>query len=342
VAEKRRRLRVPEPLIVVAIVALVLVGVAVGGLLMQDRAERGALSGSAGPGLKERREVEKLTAEIRNIRSDTAGSLFWLKLAAVFVTVGAGVGGYVISNSRSSRAQVAAERRARVDAAFGSIVQELSSVDSPLLRATAAMKLGKVLQSPPIEWQLDDDRREELWSLSRQILAAALSIEDDPKVLKALTIAIALHPKGLTASLNDLDFSHARAADAYWKQVDFSGSDFYRANLRAASLRGAKLHGAQLYETSLVRAVLVGADCSQASFKFTDLRGADLSGAILTGAEFEGALVHGVRLDDATTAVTGGHEVDFSAEGDGSDLVAADEWPDRARAEQLARAADDE
>lgn len=38
-------------------------------------------------------EIGKLDAEISRIRSDTAGSLFWLKLIALFVTVGGAVGG---------------------------------------------------------------------------------------------------------------------------------------------------------------------------------------------------------------------------------------------------------
>lgn len=42
---------------------------------------------------KKEYEINKLDAEIRQIRSDTAGSLFWLKLIALFVTVGGAVGG---------------------------------------------------------------------------------------------------------------------------------------------------------------------------------------------------------------------------------------------------------
>ena len=51
--------------------------------------ERDALSPSADPAaLREVREIDKLSAEIRQIRSDTGGSLFWLKLVGVLVTVG--------------------------------------------------------------------------------------------------------------------------------------------------------------------------------------------------------------------------------------------------------------
>ena len=49
--------------------------------LSQYMIERDALSPAADPAeLRELREVDKLSAEIRQIRSDTGGSLFWLKL----------------------------------------------------------------------------------------------------------------------------------------------------------------------------------------------------------------------------------------------------------------------
>ncbi len=55
------------------------------------------------PGPKEQGEVDKLAAEIRQIRSDTSGSLFWLKLVARFVTVGGAVGGYLVGQSQNTR-----------------------------------------------------------------------------------------------------------------------------------------------------------------------------------------------------------------------------------------------
>jgi hypothetical protein len=140
---------------VVALLALVLVLAYV----FQDSAQRGSISAVATPatGLKELREIDKLTAEVKQIRSDTSGSLYWLKLAGLLLTVGTAVGGYLVAQSRSARnraaaeerrvrAQLAFDQRVQVDTAFQTIVQELSSTGSPLLRATAAMKLGKLLQ----------------------------------------------------------------------------------------------------------------------------------------------------------------------------------------------------
>jgi hypothetical protein len=325
---------------VALLVALVLAAIMAAGYLLQALVQHGSLTSARGPALKEQREVDKLTAEVKQIRSDTGGSLYWLKLAAVFVTVGAGVGGYLIAHSRSTRERVAAEdrrtqqrlafeRRAQVDAAYQAMVLELSS-PSAILRANAAMKLGKVLQAPPIEWHLEDERRDEIWSLTKQLLAASLAIETEPKVLKALTIAVALHDeRDEHGDLRGLDFSLARAADAYWARLDFRYADFYKADLTGASLRKAKLGGAQFRETVLRGAVLAEAKCEKANFKFTDLRNADLSGADLTGASFESAKVHGVVLAGATLASLNDHVVDLSERGDGSELVSVGDWVSR-------------
>jgi hypothetical protein len=311
--------------------------------VLQSSAQHGSLTAGGAPaaGLKEQREIDKLTAEVKQIRSDTSGSLYWLKLAGLLLTIGGGVGGYLVGQSRSSRDRAAAEdrrtesriafeRRAQVDSAFQAIVQELSSSDSSLLRATAAMKLGKLLQSPPVEWHLELERRDELWSLSKQILAASLAIEKDEKVRKALTIAVALHAAHQErGDLRGLDFSLARAADAYWARVDFGYADFYRADLSSASFRRSDLSGAQFRETILVDAVLAQAVCVGTNFKLTDLRGADLSGADLTGASFEHAKVHGAVLDGATLDDLPDHEVDVSPAGDGSLMRPVSAWAAR-------------
>jgi len=321
---------------VVAALALVL-GLA---FLLQNSAQQGSITTGGAPasGLKERREIDKLTAEVKQIRSDTSGSLYWLKLAGLLLTIGGGVGGYLVAQSRSSRDRAAAEdrrtesriafeRRAQVDSAFQAIVQELSSSDSSLLRATAAMKLGKLLQAPPVEWHLESERRDELWSLSKQILAASLAIESDEKVRKALTIAVALHAEHQErGDLRGLDFSRARAADAYWARVDFGFADFYRADLRGASFRRSDLSGAQFRETALVEAVLAQAVCVGTNFKFTDLRRADLSGADLTRASFENAKVYGAVLDGATLRDLPDHEVDVSPKADGSLMRPVSAW----------------
>ena len=189
------------------------------------------------------------------------------------------------------------------------------------------MKLGKLLQAPPVEWHLTPERERELGDLTEQILAAALAIETEPKVLKALTIALALHtPDSEAGDLRSLDLSGARAADAYWARIDFRYADFYRADLTDASLRKAKLQNAQFREAVLRNAVLADAECTDANFKLADLRGADLTGADLQSANFEDVRVFGARLDGALVGDNPDCWVDVSSAGDGSKTVHVTEW----------------
>jgi hypothetical protein len=243
-------------------------------------------------GVKRQYEIAKLAAEVRQIRSDTSGSLFWLKTFALFVTVGGGVGGYLLGQSRSTQARLKFEESQRVDAAYQAVIQELAS-EAPLRRAAAAARLGSLLETFPVEWEVGAGRKAQLVQLTKQILAAALAIEENETVRKSLTIAIVMHRpidaegRTLPGDLSRLDLSGAHAQDAYWAKTDLSYADLYRADLTAASLRQAVMRGAQLRETLLVDAVLIKADCQDAFFKRANLRGADLSGAILTSAHFD-------------------------------------------------------
>jgi Pentapeptide repeats (9 copies) len=296
-------------------------------LLSQSLVERDAFN-RAGPGNLDQRQVEKITAEIRQIRSETGGSLFWLKMIAVFVTVGGAVGGYLLAQSRATQARLDFEHRKDIDAAFQAIVQELSAKDAPLLRAAAAVKLGGLLEDFPSEWDVDKKRQEQIVRLTKQVLAAALAIEEDATVLKAMSIAVACHypEEGKPADLCGLNFSRARASDAYWARVDFTNADLYGATLVGASFRKAILHGTQFVDADLRRAVFAGAECETTSFKRADLRNADLSDATLTGACFEDAKVYDATTARATWTENPYGSVDTSPDGDGSAKVPVLEW----------------
>jgi hypothetical protein len=338
---RRIRIELTQPVIAVLVLVVLAATITVA-FVLQHEAERNALTPVTPTGnVLEQRQVDKLDAEIRQIRSDTSGSLFWLKMAGLFVTVGAAVGGYLIGQSRTTRDRVEAERqvaqkridfekRQTVDDTYHAIVKELTDL-SPLLRAASAMKLGKILQAPPVEWDLTPARRDELVDLTEQILAAALAIEVDEKVRKALTIALALHgPEVEKADLTNLDLSRAIAVDAYWAKIDFTYADFYRADLTSASFRGATLEHAQFRETILRNAVFAGAHCNGANFKLADLRGADFTGADLKAAKFESVKVFGARLDGAMVGENPEFVVDVSPEGDGSETVPTSTWLSRA------------
>jgi len=286
---------------------------------------------------KEPVEIAKLKAEIEQIRSDTSGSLFWLKLIAVFVTVGGAVGGYLLAQTKASRDRIEFEDRKNVDAAYQSIIQELSN-SSPLLRAAAVVKLGAILQSFPVEWKAAEDRKRQLKQLTKQVLAAALATEENKKVLKTITIAIALDKspsadeskKGkLIADLKELDLSTVRAADAYWADVDFSYTDFFKAKLFETSFRRSILSGAQFRQADLRNAVLAESTGSRTSFKLADLRNASFSGAKLSKADFDQAKIYGVNIAKADfEEIDRNLKVDNSPNGDGSEWITVGEWLD--------------
>ena len=299
------------------------------------------------PGAQEKQyEISKLAAEIRKIRSDTGGSLFLLKIIALLVTVGGAVGGYLYGHHRSTwaridfedrtaRARIDFESRQNVDAAFQVIVQELAA-PSPLLRAAAVVKLGNVLESFPSEWRVSEARRGELIHLAKQVLAAALAIEDQEKVLKTLTIAIAKHKpwaddpeadssRKRMADLQGIDLSRTQATDAYWAIVDFTYADFFKAVVSKTSFREAVLDGAQFREAELNDCVLAGSKCRGTNFKMADLRGTDLTGADLTKADFQLAKVANSNIENAILKENEDCEVDIS-ESDEPQLVPLARW----------------
>ena len=188
-----------------------------------------------------------------------------------------------------------------------------------------------MLNSFPSEWNVSDERKEQLFQLTKQVLCAALSIETDKKVLKTLTINLILHKpasdRGL-ASVQEMDLSGARAEDAYWARCNFEYSDFYAADLSRASLRKSNLSGAQFREANLTSAVLAESICTNTNFKMADLRRASFDKASLNSVNFESAKVHAVSLTDALIENTPGCQVDISEKGDGSQLVPVSTWLD--------------
>lgn len=308
-------------LLVTALLALCTLLV-VGSQWLVDREALVVVAGDGKSPAKEQIELAKLAAEVRQIRGDTSGGQFWLRLVALFVTVGGAIGGYLVAQDVARRARARLEDRRTIDALFQGIVKELADPE-PLLRAAAAVKLGELLHEFPAEWQVGEARRAELVNLAKRVLAAALTLEQDAKVQKTLTIAILRHRLAASGAkakwdLRELDLSGAHARDAYWKAADLSGADLYKADLEKASLRSAVLRYAQFREAVLRDAVFAGADATDASFKLADLRGADLRGATLARADFAQALVHGARFDADAAASVGAAEVDVSPLGDGS------------------------
>ena len=321
---QRDGLRPGDVVLLVALLLALCTLLVVGSQWLVDREPLVVVSGDGKSLAKEQIELAKLAAEVRQIRGDTSGGQFWLRLVALFVTVGGAIGGYLVAQDVARRARERLEDRRTVDALFQGIVKELAD-PAPLLRAAAAVKLGELLHEFPAEWQVGEARRAELVNLAKRVLAAALTLEQDEKVQKTLSIAILRHRleapapgSRATWDLRGLDLSGAHARDAYWKAVDLSGADLFKADLGKASLRAAVLHHAQFREASLVDAVLADADARDASFRFADLRRADLRGAVLTGADLAGAKIHGACFDAGAAQTLADAEVDISEQGDGA------------------------
>jgi hypothetical protein len=289
-------------------------------------------------------EIFKLRAEIQQIRSDTAGRAFWIKLVGIFITVAGAVAGFLVGQSKATKDRLKAEdkrdqdrlafeHRKDVDEAYQQIVQELAA-EKAVLRAAAAVKLGAILQDIPAEWNISAGRKQQLIKLTKQVIAAALAIEADEKVRKTLSIALVLHKpasvpagkgKELLSDVTGMDLSYANAADAYWARADFSGADFYRADLQKTSFRRSNLTYAQFRETNLRQTVFKEAECRGANFLLADLREADFTGADLTGASFVNARVFGVVVKDVKWSGQPGVMVDTSASEE-KVMEAFDEW----------------
>lgn len=190
-----------------------------------------------------------------------------------------------------------------------------------------------MLKSFPPEWRwaVTEDRQNQLIELTKKVLAAALAIESDDKVLKTLTSALVLHKpwknrKRELANLREIDLSGAKASDAYWAKVDFFRAGFYQADVTEASFKRASLYEAQLRETDLRHAVLIEANCKKANFKLADLRCADLRRAKFIGTSFEGAKVHDTKITEAFVEDLPETEVDLSDAADKTEMVTVQEW----------------
>ena len=331
---------------IILLIIAILLGIMWVGNYLENRAVADAFPNNAiNDKSKTQYEIYKLTAEIRQIRSDTAGRLFWLKLVALFVTVGGAVGGYLIGQSKASRDRLRSEdkrnedqlnfeHRKDVDATYQQIVQELSAGEA-VLRAAAAVKLGAILRDIPAEWNISDERKQQLVKLTKQVLAAALAIEKESKVLKTITIALVLHrpqtdppkeEKDRFSQVSGLDLSYANASDAYWAKADFAMADFYKATLRQVSFRNSILFRAQFREADLRNAVFINASCKEANFKLANLRNADFSKADLLDANFENAKVHGLILKETKMPHQPDVMVDISPDNNTPEMIPFDQW----------------
>ncbi len=100
------------------------------------------------------------------------------------------------------------------------------------------------------------------------------------KALRAVVAQDQRPPEDPSSPLQPYDWQYANLAEVWWEGVDARGVDFYQANFHKAGLARAFLNNAVFYEA--------------------DVRDAVLKGAHLEGANFFGAEMAGARMDGAT------------------------------------------
>ena len=167
---------------------------------------------------------------------------------------------------------------------------------------------GILLAAIPASPKAQDDVKWEGW------------LRDSTKVTgPSLRNILNLHSEWLSS--NELRGRRADLREAVLTEVDLSGANLSRAdlrkafllnaNLRQADLSGANLSGAFMRESDLTKANLNHADLQEANLGWAYLREADLSGANLERAYLGWASLYGADLSEARLRRTYLREVDL-------------------------------
>jgi hypothetical protein len=107
---------------------------------------------------------------------------------------------------------------------------------------------------------------------------------------------------GTPITLKTFYLQQINAENAFLKEIDGSGVDFFDSRLDRASFRDAVLRETVFFEAKLSRSVFANADLNGANFTGADVSGADFRGAHLENAMMAGALnLETAKFDAATT-----------------------------------------
>lgn len=192
--------------------------------------------------------------------------------------------------------------------AVATLVQRLTTLRAKIERSEAHRQSadavrGNIDGDGIIEWE----ERVEL-PMIVSVLISATKHEPNIDIQKYIADGVA---KGLGAikadgealpdesPLRKYDFQGAQLQNAWWKQIDARGVDFYKANLSRAGMRGAFLSGAILKNTDLTSATLSGADLTKADLQGADLRGTKLKGTIFRETKIGKARIKRSEFDQA-------------------------------------------
>jgi uncharacterized protein YjbI with pentapeptide repeats len=137
--------------------------------------------------------IQKTLVDIKSAYSELRGARLILDAMGVFVVVGGGVGGYLLSQAQSNEQRRRELERQAIDTMVSDIIKELSSPkEQEVLRASAAVKFGQILDEFPAEWEFFGDenqkkkRQNQIRDLIKSVLSTALSIETNASVLKRI------------------------------------------------------------------------------------------------------------------------------------------------------------
>jgi hypothetical protein len=112
------------------------------------------------------------------------------------------------------------------------------------------------------------------------------------------------------ANLSNADLNQSQFCEAY-----MGGASLTKITGKKTNFQGCYLGGADLSETQLLDANLEYADLEK-----SDLRNSRLQGCRLEGANLSAARVAGATLEEIGSGAIGSQEMDFSPEGDGSQI----------------------
>ena len=133
------------------------------------------------------------------------------------------------------------------------------------------------------------------------------------------------------ATLTEASISNRRTSNVNFDEAKMDNSVLVKSNIENSSFRKASLKGANFVRAELWNVSLQEADLRGANFQFArlselnsrggvDLRGADVTGANFTNAKFNEVHIYGVIGFSVPSEGMKFGMIDFSPEGDGSDI----------------------
>lgn len=201
--------------------------------------------------------------------------------------------------------------------AFNSTIQGLSSPDIEVRMASAVLLRRFFNKNSELGVGNAPFAKEAISSISAVLRECRTS-----KFQKVLADGLRFAPKGL---LRSADFQGVNLTKASFApnvllggsgsprgalakltkavgSVDFSGADFFQANLSGASFREVVAVKAVFVEATLIGTSFKGANLTDADFRRAMLERVAFEGAILTGAKFEGATLRNIKFPEGCLA----------------------------------------